>query len=280
MKRILGLIAVVTLALLLVACGGKKEFDFNKGTLVVGMEADYAPFNWLETKSNEYNHPLDGRPGNFVAGYDVSMAKLIAEELELELVIKAMAWEALPNALSSGMIDVIIAGMSPTEDRKENILFSNAYYAVNHVVVAKESGALTNMTKLEELKGHKGIGQANTVYDELVNLTVERYGAVRLNPLDSTPLIANAVSTNVAQFMIVEKPVALGVLLKNPDLKIAFETDENVFDLTEGDRSLSVGMTKINTTLQSRINEALATITQDTRDTLMDQAVKRSADGN
>lgn len=278
MKRILVLIAVAALGVLLVSCSGQKEFDFEKGKLVVGMEADYAPFNWTETTKKDYNYPIENRKNEYVAGYDVEMAKLIAAELELTLVIKALDWDALPQALNSGIIDVIIAGMSPTEERKENILFSEAYYNVNHVVVATKTGSLKDMTSLEDLSGKKGIGQKDTIYDDLVVLTAERYGATRLNPLASTPLVATAVATGtVADFMIVEKPVALGIIENTPTLKIVFETDENVFELTEGDCTLSVGMRKIDTLLSEKINEALSNISQEVREQLMDDAVERSA---
>ena len=80
------------------------------------MEADYPPFNWAETSSNDYNHPLHGQRNMFVAGYDVEMARLIAEELGMELQIKMIAWEALIPALQAGEIDLIIAGMTPTAE--------------------------------------------------------------------------------------------------------------------------------------------------------------------
>lgn len=278
MKRILSIIVLLTATLVLVGCGSKKEFDFEKGTIVVGLEADYPPFNWNETSKNAYNVKLDGDSGLFVAGYDVEIAKLIAKELDLNLVIKMVPWDALPQMLNTNQIDLIIAGMSPTEDRKENILFSNPYYDVSHVVVAKTDGPLASMTKLEDLAGYKGIGQISTIYDTLIEMSVERYNAVRLPALDTAPALAIAVSGEVADFMIVERPVALGMVSKNNALSIVFENNDNLFNLTESDLSLSVGMRKIDTKLADRIDEALATITKETRDRLMDEAVARAKD--
>lgn len=280
MKRILSIIAVLTMSIVLVSCTTGKEFDFTRGTLVVGLEADYPPFNWEETTKSDTNVAISGEANSYAAGYDVEIAKLIAAHLDLELVIKKVPWLALPEALRSNQIDIIIAGMSPTEERKENILFSNPYYSVNHVVVAKDGGILDGMqsTGLTALEGKKGIGQLNTIYDELITLAANEYGATRLAPLDSAPALAIAVESNVADFMIVEEPVALGMVANNANLKIVYRPEGNVFNLTEGDLSLSIGMRLIDTTLQTRLNEALATITLETRTRLMNEAVLASKD--
>ena len=122
MKKIfmLALLMLVFLS----GCGKKARFDFDKGQIVVGLEAGYAPFNWMETQKTETNHPLEGMNA-YVEGYDVQIAKLLAEDLGLKLVIKRIEWKGLIPALESGMIDIIIAGMSPTEDRKLTINFTD-----------------------------------------------------------------------------------------------------------------------------------------------------------
>lgn len=111
------LLSIFTIA----GCNKEIQFDETKGTHVVGLECDYPPFNWLETKAFATNYPVDNIPGSYAERYDVQMAKKIADNLGYKLVIKKITWEDLIEALKSGNIDLIIAGMSPTEDRKLSI---------------------------------------------------------------------------------------------------------------------------------------------------------------
>src|SRR5690554_3842313 len=105
MKKIFSIITVIVLAITLVAC----DTGSTEGTLVVGLEADYPPFNWMETSETDTNHPIDGMPGYYADGYDVQIAKHIASELNMELVIKMIEWGALIPALETNQIDLIIA---------------------------------------------------------------------------------------------------------------------------------------------------------------------------
>lgn len=92
------------------------------GTLRVGMEANYAPFNWAQTTDENGAVPIANSEGEFANGYDVQIAKKIAEGLGLQLEIVKYEWDGLPPAVMTGKIDAIIAGMSPTAERKEQIL--------------------------------------------------------------------------------------------------------------------------------------------------------------
>src|SRR5699024_6630117 len=105
------------------------------GTLKVGMEVNYAPFNWSQTSSSNGAVEISNSPGEYANGYDVQMAVRLAEELNLTLEIIKLDWDGLPPALESGMIDAVIAGMSPTPERERQIDFSNAYYNSDIVLV-------------------------------------------------------------------------------------------------------------------------------------------------
>lgn len=274
MKRILSLLVVALLAMTLVACNKEQEFDFEQDYITVGLEADYPPFNWLETTANDYNHPLVG--GDFVAGYDVEVAKFIAKELGLELRIKAIKWESLVPTLQNNEIDMIIAGMSPTEERKLTINFTNSYYLSNHVVVVKAGSALADVTTLEGLRGAKGTGQIGTIYADLVTFVADNFGAVEQPVMDSVPLIAAAIMSGTSDFTIVEKPVALGLLEGNDDFTIILDVTENIFEVSAEDREIAIGVRKVDDKLRGLINDALAKITEEQRSTWMEQAVSRS----
>lgn len=278
MKKIITTLVIVLISITLVACGNtEKEFNFEQGYITVGMEADYPPFNWMETSPTEYNYPLEGSTGSYVAGYDVEIAKEIAKQLGLELKIKAIPWGSLGSALKTGEIDLIIAGMSPTAERQKTISFTDVYYMSNHVVVVSKEGAYADINNLSQLKGAKGVGQIGTIYAELVDYVKTNHGSVSLPVRDTVPLISQDITSGNADFTVVEKPVALGMVEANNKLKIVLDTTENIFNVNDEDRELAIGHRKVDTELQQRINGILATITQETRNLWMEEAVSRAA---
>lgn len=278
MKRTFSLLVVLLLALTLAACSNDASFDFDRGYIVVGMEADYPPFNWLETESNDYNHPIHGT-NDFVAGYDVDIAISIAEELDLELRIVALAWEALIPALQTGTIDIIVAGMSPRPDRLEQINFTNDYYTVRHVVVVRADDVkLANATELAHLEGAVGVGQIGTIYADLVDYIVDNHGATALPVMDTVPQIVTAITSEVADFTVVEKPVAESIVRTNDNFTIILESSEtnNIYEVSAEDRELSIGLRKVDSELLNLINNALKNATQAMRDAWMDEALTLS----
>ncbi len=111
------------------------------GTLKVGMECAYEPYNWTELKSGtlgEVAISSEGKENQFANGYDVQVAQYVANKLGLKLEIYAMEWDSLLPAVQSGTIDAIVAGMSPTAERKQEIDFSQTYYESNLVVIIKK----------------------------------------------------------------------------------------------------------------------------------------------
>ena len=82
-------------------------------TFKVGMEAGYPPFNWTQTDSSNGAVQIQGS-SSYAGGYDVQMAKKVAKSLGKKLVVVKTSWDGLAPALTSGKIDAIIAGMSPT----------------------------------------------------------------------------------------------------------------------------------------------------------------------
>lgn len=110
--------------------------DTSRGTLRISMECAYAPFNWTQTTATNGAVPLGN--GTYANGYDVQIAKYIAAELGMTLEIVPNEWESLIPAVQSGSVDGIIAGMSPTDERREQVDFSDCYYRSNLVVIYKK----------------------------------------------------------------------------------------------------------------------------------------------
>lgn len=117
------------------------ETEGANGTLKVAMECAYAPFNW--TQRNADNHAVEiksaGSAGMYANGYDVQIAKYVANALGMKLEIYAEKWDSLITGVDAGTYDLIIAGMSPTEERKAKISFTDIYYSSNLVVIYKKS---------------------------------------------------------------------------------------------------------------------------------------------
>lgn len=280
MKKIVSIMAFLLTTILLVSCsGGEPTFDFERGYITVGMEADYAPFNWLETSPNEYNYPIYGEANSYVAGFDVDMARHIASELNLELRIKTIEWLSLIPALQTGEIDLIIAGMSPTEERRAIIGFTDAYYISNHVLVVRSDRDIFNVDSLEELEGYRGVGQLSTIYANLVDFLADNYGTTALPVVNSvTAATTQLLGANpTADFTIVEKPVALGIVAQFPNLAIIFDVEENIFEVSDEERELSIGHRIGDTVLGNLVNEALETVTGEMVEEWMDNAVYNSA---
>lgn len=110
------------------------------GTLKVAMECAYAPYNW--TQQTDANGAVaissEGSAGLYANGYDVQIAKYIANALGMKLEIYAEKWESLVSGVQAGTYDAIIAGMSPTSERAEQIDFTIPYYVSNLVVIYKK----------------------------------------------------------------------------------------------------------------------------------------------
>src|SRR5690554_2097019 len=180
MKKKLALVAALVLSAMLVVtgCSGgnnsggdsqgsqqETQQGADQGTekevFRVGMEAGYAPFNWTQNDDSNGAVKIEGS-AEYAGGYDVEIAKRIAEGLGRELVIVKTEWDGLPPAVMSGKIDAIIAGMSPTAERLKTIDFSDIYYTSDLVMVVKKGGPYENATSLDDFAGAKITAQLNT----------------------------------------------------------------------------------------------------------------------
>lgn len=238
---------------------------------VVGMEVNYAPFNWKQTDDTNGAVSVDGGTG-YAAGYDVEIAKRIAEGLGRPLVVKQVAWEGLVPALQNGAIDAVIAGMSETPERLQSVNFTAPYYESAFVMLVRADGPYASATQLSDFSGARVIGQKDTNYDVIIP---QIEGVDHLTPLTSVPLIVQAILSDVADASPVERPVGLSISLANPQLAMVVFEEGQGFGPQEGvTTAVSVALRKTDTELQSQIDAILASITQAERETLMETAVK------
>ena len=134
------LISVLLAALTLVCClglaacsstsgetadgGAASDGSESSNVFRVGMECNYAPYNWAQTSPSD---TAVAYANGYADGYDVQIAKRIADGLGKELEIVQTEWDGLIPALNSGKVDAVIAGMSATEERKLSVDFSDNY---------------------------------------------------------------------------------------------------------------------------------------------------------
>ncbi len=272
MKKLLLLALTVVSGFGLTGCNSGELVAFEEGdTIRIGMECGYAPFNWTTTTSSNYTLPIKNTVG-YADGYDVQIAKYIGDELNCNVEIYALEWDALILELKTGSIDLIIAGMSPTEERKEEVYFSESYYTAQHVVLMQEGSEYASATQLSDFDGASGVCQANTVYDDLLD---QLNGVTRLTALTSVNnCILQLLGDNPsADISIVELPVAQAIVAANPSL--TYVLLEEAFVLSEADKCVSIALTKNNDDLLEQINNVLASLSEATRTEIMNAAVAR-----
>ena len=274
MKKVMCLLCLFLFGLSLIGCGDTEiPGTSTEGVLVVGMECDYAPFNWTETTKTDTNVAISNVPNAYAEGYDVQMAKKIANGLGLELQIKAYVWDGLIPALKNGEIDMIIAGMSPTEERKMSISFTDGYYRSTHVVLVNKDSKYASAKTMEDFKDAKIAGQINTIYADLVPQLVAK-GAVAGQNLKTVPALVTNLKNGIIDGTILEEPVAIGLCSANPEL--AYVAFENGFDVAEEDVLVSIGVRK-ECNFIGDINAVLASITTDMRNEMMSTAVNKNS---
>ena len=144
--------------------GGRDDLSdsvIGKDKIRIGMEAAYAPYNWQVSEASEYTIPIDNVQGAYADGYDVQIAKAIAEGLGKELVIVKLSWDGLIDALNQGQIDAIIAGMMDTAERRESINFSEPYRETTYGLMVLADSPYLNATSIQDFSGAAVLGQAD-----------------------------------------------------------------------------------------------------------------------
>lgn len=248
-----------------------KGGSSDANTLRVGMECNYAPFNWSTTEKGEYTMPISSV--DYCDGYDVVMAKALGEKIGRDVEVVKLDWDNLILSLNNNQIDAIIAGMTATDERKQQVNFTDPYYVSEEVLIVEKDSQYVNATSLDDFKGAKVQGQMNTIYDEVIDQIpdVEHMPAAETFPAAIQALQAGSIDAVTS-----ELPVANGVIAANPDLAIVrFESGKGF----EADTSVSIAVRKDDDTLLNALNDALKTIDTDTRNEWMEAAVNRQPAG-
>lgn len=265
----------VSVLLLLAACGtdntektgSGSSSEESKDTFTVGLEAGYPPFNWTQLDDSNGGIKISGN-AEYAGGYDVEIAKKIAEGLGKELVIVKTEWDGLVPSLQSNKIDAIVAGMSPTAERKQSIDFSDNYYTSNFVMIVKKGGPYENATSIQDFSGAKITGQLNTSHYGVID---QIKGVQKQPASDNFSAMRVALESGVIDGYVSERPEGISASAANENFAMVEFTEGFVAD--EEETAVAVGLKK-GSELTEQINEILAKISEEERQEIMDKAIQ------
>lgn len=195
-----GLLITLILTLVLAACGqnndsGNGEAEEGKKVLTMGTSADFAPFESRNTSGE-------------VEGFDIDLAKYIAEELGYELKIEDMKFDGLIGALQAKRVDLVLSGMSATEKRAQNVDFSTQYHHSGEMFITLKD---SEVTSLDQLKG-KTVGvQLGTIQEEGARKLQETVD-FEIKAVDNATILIQELQSNRIDVAYLDKSVATGYI--------------------------------------------------------------------
>lgn len=279
-KIALSLLAVSLTAAALTACGSGgadkgttaagKETD-GKKVLKVAMECSYAPYNWTQPNDANGAIPISGG-SDFAYGYDVMMAKKIADELGYGLEIVKLDWDSLVPAVQSGKVDCVIAGQSITSARLQSVDFTDPYYYATIVSLVKSGGKYENAKSVADLDGATGTSQLNTIwYDSCL----PQVPNANIQPaMESAPAMLVALSSGRCDLVVTDKPTGQAALIAYPDFKLLdFAGTDGDYKVSDEDTNIGISLKKGNAELKDAINGVLSKMTKADFDKTMEEAI-------
>lgn len=245
--------------------------DGDPTTLTVAMECAYAPYNW--TQSDDSNGAVQIRDSSdYAYGYDVMMAKKIAEALGQKVQVVKLDWDSLIPAVMSGDVDCVIAGQSITSERAQQVDFSDPYYYASIITLVKKDGPYANAKSVADLSGATCTSQLGTIWYD--NCLPQIPDADILPAQETAPAMLVALNSGACDVVVTDRPTAQAALVAYPDfVALDFGGGDEDFQVSDEDINIGISMKKGNTALKDAINGVLATMTTDDYNTMMDEAI-------
>ncbi|MBE0336317.1 ABC transporter substrate-binding protein/permease [Paenibacillus sp. 23TSA30-6] len=209
--------------------------------LVLGMSADFPPY--------EFHKVINGK--DTIVGFDVDIANEIAKDLGAELVIEDMSFDSLLPALQSGRVDLVLSGMTPTDERRKSIDFSDVYYHSKQVIMVRPEDKDKYPT-MAALKGEKIGAQKGSIQEEIA----QKVPNVSVTSLDKISDLVLQLRTQRINAVVIEDTVAKGYTLDGT-VTLAKAVPE------EAGAETAVGIRKGNTELLASVNKTLARLKAD-----------------
>lgn len=283
-KKMVSVLLAAMMTLSLAACGGSQdagnaapaaegaenEADGGK-VLRVAMECGYAPYNWTQPDDANGAVPINDS-SDYAYGYDVMMAKKIADELGYELQIVKLDWDSLVPAVQSGTVDCVIAGQSITSERLEMVDFSEPYYYASIVGLVKADSEYADASGVADLAGATCTSQLGTIWYDVCLPQIEN---ADIQPAqESAPSMLVALESGRTDLVVTDMPTGMAACVAYPDLKLLdFSGSQDDFEVSEEEINIGISVQKGNTELLDGINSVLSQMTAEDYTAMMDEAI-------
>ena len=255
MKKIISLILVTALCVFVfAACGtDNAENGADKKVLTMATNAEFPPYEFYE--------------GDKVVGVDAEIAAVIAEKLGMELEIVDTAFDSIIPAIVAGKYDMGMAGMTVTEERLEEVNFSDSYATGVQVVIVKEGSEITTVDDLTGDKKYTIGVQTGTTGDLYSTWDIEDEGLGTVSRFNKGADAVEALKIGKVDCVIIDNEPAKAFVAESEGLKI--------LDTAYAEEQYAVAVSKENTELLENINKALAELTADgTLQKIVDKYIK------
>ncbi len=235
MKKILALVLALMLVFALTACGSSSDMTIEEGKLIMSTNAAFPPYEMTDDN------------GGYV-GIDVEIAQAIADKLDLELVIDDMDFTVALEAAQNGKSDMVMAGVTVTDDRLLVMDFSDSYATGVQVVIVKEGSDVTLDNLGEQLIGTQN-GTTGNIY------CADDYGEDHVVSYDNGITAVQALLNDQVDCVVIDSAPAHELVAANAGLTI--------LDTEYVTENYAIGTAKGNTELLEAINKALAELQAD-----------------
>lgn len=264
LKKMIAVVAVATMAISAIGCGSSSKTEGektegaaveqkadggnlsdikSKGKLVVGTSADYPPY--------EFHTMANGK--DEIVGFDIDIAKEVAKELGVELEVKDMDFDGLLVALQAGKVDMVFAGMTPTDERKENADFSDIYYTATHRFILR-SGEEGSVKSFDDLKGKKIGVQKGSIQEGIAK---ENFDEANIKSLAKVTDLVLDLKNKKVDAILIEEGVAKINCDKNKDIAMSD------FVVTDENGGAAIALKKGSTELQTEVNKTISKLKEE-----------------
>ncbi len=273
MKKILLVMAMIMAFAPICLSATETYNQIEDGTFTIGTDCAYAPYAFTTTEENASSTAVQITDSKaYCDGYDVMIAKTIADKLGVDLEVKVISFDGLIPALNSGQIDAIVAGMSATDERKEEIDFSNNYYDDNLVmsIVTSTDSDYANASALNDFKDANISSQLGTFHGELLKYVP---GVNEVAPMESVDSLMQATKAGTIDGYITEEEAAIAQADSNPDLTYI---NLNGMEIPPEFTGVALGIKKGSDEFVAEINAILNDINNEQKAAMMKEAADKS----
>lgn len=266
---------MIVLSLSAVFAGGSSEestaSSSGRPVLRVAMECGYAPYNWTQPTDANGAVPI-ADSNDYAYGYDVMMAKLIADTLGYDLQIVKLDWDSLVPAVLSGTVDCAIAGQSITSERLQMVDFTEPYYYASIICLVNAGSKYENAKGVQDLAGATCTSQLGTIWYDVCLPQIP--DANILPAQESAPAMLVALNSGRVDVVCTDMPTGQAALIAYPNMRLLdFAGSGDDFQVSQEEINIGISVRKGNTELLDAINSVLDTLTVDDFNRMMDEAI-------